>query len=132
MCRALIAEVSDLLQGTEAGARRGRHDTGGGDRTLRPNRPRWPALSAGAVHKWRRFPVPAHAEPFYTSVSAYGVKKGYDMLSSFKGKGPEKDQNPAGSGPPSFLNVGAPSQRLPADPARPEPAHRPEPTARPE
>lgn len=54
------------------------------------------------------------------------------MLSSFKGKGPEKDQNPAGSGPPSFLNVGAPSQRFAADPARPEPAHRPEPTARPE
>ena len=26
--------------------------------------------------KWRRFPVPAHAKPFYTWVSAYGVKKG--------------------------------------------------------
>ncbi len=55
------------------------------------------------------------------------------MLSSFKGKGPEKDHNPAGSSPPSFLNVGASPQRFAAEqPLRPEPAHRPEPPARPE
>jgi cytoskeletal protein CcmA (bactofilin family) len=55
------------------------------------------------------------------------------MLSSFKGKGPEKDHNPAGSSPPSFLNVGASPQRFAAEqPSRPEPAHRPEPAARPE
>jgi cytoskeletal protein CcmA (bactofilin family) len=60
------------------------------------------------------------------------------MLSSFKGKGPEKDHNPAGSSPPSFLNVGASPQRFGAEqpvrpePLRPEPAHRPEPPARPE
>lgn len=65
------------------------------------------------------------------------------MLSSFKGKGPEKDHSPAGSSPPSFLNVGAPPQRFAAEqpvrpepvrpePVRPEPAHRPESPARPE
>jgi hypothetical protein len=50
------------------------------------------------------------------------------MLSSFKGKAPEKDQNAAGSGPPSFLAAGAqpqrPSAELPV--VRPEPMPRPE------
>jgi cytoskeletal protein CcmA (bactofilin family) len=49
------------------------------------------------------------------------------MLSSFKGKAPEKDQGPAGSGPPSFLATGAQPQRSGAEqPARPEPMQRPE------
>jgi cytoskeletal protein CcmA (bactofilin family) len=50
------------------------------------------------------------------------------MLSGFKGKAPEKDQNTAGSGPPSFLAAGAPPQRPTAEPpvARPEPMPRPE------
>jgi cytoskeletal protein CcmA (bactofilin family) len=50
------------------------------------------------------------------------------MLSSFKGKTPEKDHNAAGSGPPSFLAAGAqpqrPSVELPV--VRPEPMPRPE------
>jgi cytoskeletal protein CcmA (bactofilin family) len=55
------------------------------------------------------------------------------LLPSFKGKAPEKDQNAAGSGPPSFLTAGAPPQRLSVEPPpRPSPIARPEPSARPE
>jgi cytoskeletal protein CcmA (bactofilin family) len=49
------------------------------------------------------------------------------MLSSFKGKAPEKDQGLPGSGPPGFLATGAQPQRSGAEqPARPEPMPRPE------
>src|ERR1700730_1651348 len=50
------------------------------------------------------------------------------MLSSFKGKPPERDHNAAGAGPPSFLAAGAQPQRLAAE----QPVVRPEPPARPE
>ena len=57
------------------------------------------------------------------------------MLSSFKGKVPEKDHNPAGANPPSFLAVGTQPQRERAtldQPTRPEPMGRPELLGRPE
>jgi len=56
------------------------------------------------------------------------------MLSSFKGKVPEKDHKPAGNGPPSFLAAGTQPQRSgPEQPmGRLEPMGRPEPAARPE
>ena len=56
------------------------------------------------------------------------------MLSSFKGKAPEKDNNAAAQGLPSFMAAGAPPPRMSVEPAakRPEPAARPEPMARPE
>jgi cytoskeletal protein CcmA (bactofilin family) len=56
------------------------------------------------------------------------------MLSSFKGKPPEKDANGAAPSLPSFIAAGAPPQRLSVEPPakRPEPAPRPEPMARPE
>jgi cytoskeletal protein CcmA (bactofilin family) len=59
------------------------------------------------------------------------------MLSSFKGKAPEKDQPAAGASLPSFMAAGAPPQRLPAGPPPPRPpaeppVGRPEPTAKPE
>jgi cytoskeletal protein CcmA (bactofilin family) len=60
------------------------------------------------------------------------------MLSGFKGKVPERDQNAAAAGPPSFLTAGAPPQRLPVEPLpvrpelRPAPAPKPEPATRPE
>jgi cytoskeletal protein CcmA (bactofilin family) len=56
------------------------------------------------------------------------------MLSSFKGKVPEKDNNAAAAGLPSFMAAGAPPQRMSVEPAakRPEPAARPGPMARPE
>ena len=55
------------------------------------------------------------------------------MLSSFKGKAPEKDHNAAGAGPPSFLAAGAQTQREMAEPkvGRPEPPTRPELMAKP-
>jgi cytoskeletal protein CcmA (bactofilin family) len=55
------------------------------------------------------------------------------MLSSFKGKAPEKDHIPAGASPPGFLAAGAQPQRTALDqPARPEPIGRPELLGRPE
>ena len=56
------------------------------------------------------------------------------MLSSFKGKGPEKDNNAVAPSLPSFMAAGAPPQRMSVEPPakRPEPAARPEPMARPE
>src|SRR6266446_6121899 len=53
------------------------------------------------------------------------------MLSSFKGKAPEKDHNAAG--PPSFLAAGAQAQRAMAEPpvGRPEPPTRSELMAKP-
>jgi cytoskeletal protein CcmA (bactofilin family) len=66
------------------------------------------------------------------------------MLSSFKGKGPEKDHSPAGNGlggngpagngPPGFLAAGAQPQRAGLDQSmgRPAPIGRPEPAGRPE
>jgi cytoskeletal protein CcmA (bactofilin family) len=60
------------------------------------------------------------------------------MLSSFKGKAPEKDHTAAGPALPSFMAPGAPPQRMTVEPPakRPEPAGRPElmskPAAKPE
>jgi cytoskeletal protein CcmA (bactofilin family) len=56
------------------------------------------------------------------------------MLSSFKGKAPEKDNNGAAPSLPSFMATGATPQRMSVEPPakRPEPAARPEPMARPE